>query len=312
MSNEMTIPTADQLPAHLQKARAQSTALDEFVGGVAGGFPLAFLSVRGKEFRLRKGGQEVNTRQRELSVILVAARPTLSKRYYAKAYESGTTEAPDCSSADAITPDVPEPINPMCGTCPKNAFGSGVDQSGNPTKGKACQDYKRLIVWPVGLTDDPFVLDVTASSFRAPKGQSHNVLMLRDYMDVLAKHNMDPTMVVTKLAFTDAEYPQLCFAFERFVSEDEWARVQELRGEDTIQEVIGKDIHEPARQIEEKTAEPAKQEARAEPTSEPVKEAKPAPEPEPEPAAEPAKEGPAASGSDDLFSEIEKLLGGSK
>lgn len=308
MSNEIMIPEVGQLPAYLR----DDSVGDEFIGGVTGRFPLAFLSLRGKEFRLRKGGQEVNTRRRELSVIMVAARPTLSKRYFRARYQSGTTAAPDCSSLDAITPNVPDPVAPKCGTCPKNAFGSGVDQDGNPTKGKACQDYKRLIVWPVGLTDDLFVLDVSATSLKAPKGQAHNVLMYNDYVTVLAKHGLNPLKVITKLAFTDAEYPQLCFQFERLVTEEEHARIMELRDSEDVQQVVGEDIHETAGTVEEVVApEP---EAKPE---EPEVEAEPEPAPKPAPKAkakaskpEPKPEAKDTEVDDDLLAEIEKLLGG--
>lgn len=222
---------ANNLPAHLRGAKSPGT-LDEFAGGLAKGIPLPFLSIRGKEFRLRKDGQELNTRQREMSVIFIAARHSVSKRYYEKKYESGSLEAPDCSSRDGVTPDVSEPVHSNCAHCPKNQWGSRITEGGK--EGKACSDYKRVILWPVGLTDDPMVLDVAATSLKAPKGQKHTVLMLGDYLSQLAKHGMDPTQVVTKVAFTDAEYPQLCFTFERFVDEDEWLRVQELRDSDEV------------------------------------------------------------------------------
>lgn len=308
MANEIMIPEGINLPAYLCD---DSVAADEFMGGVSGGFPLPFLSLRGRQFRFRKGGQEVSTRQHELSVILVAARPTLSKRYFRERYTPGSTAAPDCSSLDSITPNVPEPVATKCGTCPKNIFGSGVDQHGNPTKGKACQDYKRVVVWPVGMTDDPFVLDVSVTSLKAPKGQSHNVLMYNDYMTVLAKHGLSPPKVVTKLAFTDAEYPQLCFQFERLVTKEEYARVMELRESEDVQVVIGDDVHEAPGPVEETVAPAA--EPKPEPKPAPVKETaaekKPAPKAStPEPESEPAPEPVGAD--DDLMAEIEKLLGG--
>lgn len=242
MSNDLaTIP--NQLPAHLQQYANPEVAA-EFEGGVAGGFPLPFLSIRGKEFRLRKDGQEYNTRLRELPVVMIAARPTLSKRYYDKQYSSGSIDAPRCSSRDAVTPDVAEPINDKCATCPMNAWGSRVTESGK--QAKACQDYKRIVIWPLELTQEPLVLDVAATSLRAPKGQAGNVMMLRDYTQVLKKHQMAPHMVVTKLQFTDAEYPQVCFAFERFVEEDELQKALALRESEEVQTVIGEDLHDSA------------------------------------------------------------------
>ena len=231
---------AQQLPAHLRGAK--SAALDEFAAGLGKGIPLPFLSIRGKEFRLRKDGQELNTRQRELSVIFIAARHSKSKRYYKDKYVSGSLEAPDCSSRDGVTPDVAEPIHPNCTHCPMNQWGSRQSEAGKDAK--ACSDYKRIVIWPTGMTEEPLVLDVAATSLKAPKGQKHTVLMLGDYLAQLAKHGMDPTQVVTKIAFTDAEYPQLCFNFERFVTEAEWARVQEFRASDDVNTCIDANLFE--------------------------------------------------------------------
>lgn len=290
MSNEMaTIP--DQLPAHLQQYVNPEVA-EEFESGVAGGFPLPFLSVRGKEFRLRKDGQEYNTRLRELPVVMIAARPTLSKRYYDKQYATGSIDAPRCSSRDAITPDVAEPINDKCATCPMNAWGSRVTESGK--QAKACQDYKRIVVWPLELTQEPLVLDVAATSLRAPKGQAGNVMMLRDYTQVLRKHNMSPHMVVTKLQFTDAEYPQVCFAFERFVKADELQKALALRESEEVQTVIGEDLHESAAATE---ATPTKA-----PPVEPAEQKEPAPKARKAARAKPSatKEEPAKAPDSDV------------
>lgn len=166
-------------------------------------------------------------------------------------------------------------------------------------------------------------------------------MMLRDYTQALAKHGLDPTMVVTRLQFTDSEYPQLCFRFERYVSEEEYQRVQQLRETDDVQTVIGEDLHDGDGTITETTAAPS-----------PAPEPPPAPEPAPakaapateqsdadkqmeldlpasEPAAQPAKAktdekigqtkaapnappSTAGDSGEDLMSEISKLLSGSK
>lgn len=282
--NDLAV-VASQLPAYLQGAAP--SAADEFTGGLTVSFPLMFLSVRGKEFRLRKDGQELNTRHREISAVFVAARNGVSKRFYAKKYQSGTTEAPDCSSRDGIRPDVANPVAPDCRNCPNNQFGSRITESGK--EGKACSDYKRLIVWLIGIAADPVVLDVSATSLKAPKGQTTTELMLRDYLTQLAKHGMDATQVVTKIAFTDAEYPQLCFAFERLVTEDEFKTVLDLRGSDDVKTVLDDDVYEPPGEIKEAPKQGATQTI-------PIKE-EPTPAPaEPEPAAQSTSSIPAFSG----------------
>lgn len=281
---------ASQLPAYLQGAAPGTT--EEFTSGIGASFPLAFLSTRGKEFRLRKDGQELNTRQREVSAVFVAARGAVSKRYYEKQYSSGSTEAPDCSSKDGETPDVAHPVAPSCRNCPNNLWGSRITDSGK--EGKACSDYKRVILWLVGLTDEPVVLDVAATSLKAPKGQQHTVLMLGDYLTQLAKHGMDPTQVVTKVTFTDAEYPQLSFNFERLVSEEEFKTVLDLRGSDDVRTVLDDDVFEPDGSIKE-SDKPAATGAEAT-TGPPASQEDNTPPPEPEPEKESALSIPAFPG----------------
>ena len=277
MSNELIIPNSK--PTYLSTA-VKSAAADEFLSGVSGGMPLPVISVRGKEFRFRFQGQEQNTRQRELECILVASRPRISKRYYAKQYVSGETLAPDCSSSDGITPDVAEPINDKCATCPKNAWGSKITDSGK--EGKACQDYKRLVVLPLidgKLTDLACVLDVAPMSLKAPKGYRGDELFLREYLNTLTRHDIPPQAAVTKLTFSDAEFPQLTFGFTRFAEEDEFEHAQAMRENGDVQDVLEGATEAPG-PISEGQAIPAK-----DVTDEPA-EAK-EPEKEPEKKAEP-------------------------
>jgi hypothetical protein len=85
-----------------------------------------------------------------MPVIVLRAKKDLDKAWYATKYMPGQDEykAPDCWSRDAKRPDssVAVPQSDLCAHCPNNAFGSGTDQNGNPTKGKACSDSKILAV----------------------------------------------------------------------------------------------------------------------------------------------------------------------
>lgn len=310
-------------PSYLP-AKAKGSALaDEFLAGVSsGGMPLPTLSVRGKEFRLRMGGEEANTRERELDVILVAARPHVSKRYYAQEYEGGETVAPSCHSVDGITPDadVDEPVSAKCATCPYNVWGSG-----NRGKGKKCSDYKRLVVLPIikdQVMSDPAVLDVSPTAMKAPKGHRGPELFLREYFNALQRHDLPPQAAVTRLAFTDAEYPQLHFAFSRHATEAEYAHAMDSRDREEVTQVLETPALEedgPIREAREEPAPTPAPKAVAEPKAKP----QPAPEPEPEEAEvyEDNEAFDVPEDSDDTVSEDEKadvlsaiqsLLGGGK
>jgi len=274
-------------PAFLKKAGLVTT--EEFTGGLAQGMPYMVLSVRGKAFRVRKDGHEMPLQKTELPIVLVAARKTLSKRYFDQSY-SGVAEtvAPVCSSVDGVTPNVPNPVAANCSKCGNNAWGSRITPSGK--KGRICSDYKRLVVWIVG-TDEPCILDLPATSIKAPKAdRGKGYMMFADYIGQLAKHQMDPTTVVTTIGFTDAEYPQLWMNFERWVSEDEFKRVQEFRAAPETEEVLGFLEEEGGTKIEEAAG------------VEPV-EPKPEPEPEEPPPATPEDE-------QEVLNELRKLLAG--
>lgn len=264
------IPIQDQKPSYLAKVKAASAS--EFISGVEGGMPLPALSVRGKEFRLRFQGQEHNTRERQLDVIFVAARPGVSKRYFIKGYESGETSAPDCSSADGITPDVADPISPKCATCPKNAWGSG-----NHGKGKACNDYKRLVVAPLidgRIAEQPAVLDVSATALKRPREYRGPEQFLREYLTALHRHDIPEQSAVTRLGFTDAEYPQLHFAFSRFAEEGEYTHAVALREHPDVATVLEAGAQEAPGPIQEVSQEPEpapapKPQAKAKPKAKP-------------------------------------------
>lgn len=238
--NQLAIPSAANLPAHLRQYDI-NTAAAEFSAGVSGGASLPTLSIRGKEFRFRWNGQEQSTRSRSLDCVLVAARPNVSRRWYAEKYSSGSIEAPDCYAVDGLKPDAGcgSPQAASCAACPKGQFGSKITPSGK--KGKECSDYKRLVVLPVfdgKLFDSPMVLDVPATSLKASQGYRGQDLFLREYMMMLAKHGVPPVGAVTTMSFTDAEYPQLSFGFNRYTSEQEFAVVNGWREHDDVRDVL--------------------------------------------------------------------------
>lgn len=326
MAQEMALQ--DQKPAFLQQVAAMA---DEFEGGMQGGLSLPVLSIRGKEFRFRYQGQEQSTRQRELDCIMVAARPAVSKRFFKDAYTQGSVEAPTCASTDGIAPDSGTELqSDKCATCPHNQWGSRVSANGN--LGKACSDYKRLIVLPMmngQLLDNPCVLDVPATSLRTPKGYQGHDLFLREYLTLLSRNQVPPVGAVTTLGFTDAEYPQVCFQFSRFVDEAEYNKANGFRETDDVEEALGSGGHEKPGQVQQ--AQPAQSSQPAQPEQQVVPEPTPAPEPtpEPQPAPEPAPtpepttepaaeaqpaeqatDAEAEEGSDDVMNSVNALLKG--
>ncbi len=53
---------------------------------------------------------------------------------------------PECSSWDGRVGITRDGLQRECTQCPYNAWGSGVDEAGNQTRGKACKEMRRLFI----------------------------------------------------------------------------------------------------------------------------------------------------------------------
>lgn len=91
-----------------------------------------------------------------------------AKTFYLEGYTEGSEDSPDCYSNDAIKPDV-QSKDPQCSTCalcPHNVWGSGTNDKGEATKGKACADTLRTAIATPSSIDDPYMLRVPPASLK--------------------------------------------------------------------------------------------------------------------------------------------------
>lgn len=222
--------------AQLQRAQVHN---DKFSGGIKdGGDFLPTLGLRGRQFRIRANKQEVALDNRTLDVILVTAREALSKSYYAGAFDPGTSKAPDCKSADGIRPDadVKSPVNKTCADCRMNAWGSKVNQT-TGAQGKACADYKLLILAPPDLDGDkPLQLQLPAMSLRDKDKYQKS---LGSYIKLLNHNGLAADEVATRLKFTDDDaFPRLEFTYVRNLTKDEITKVREVAQRDDVKATV--------------------------------------------------------------------------
>lgn len=208
MSNELAIPT--NLPAYLQDYESDSS--DSLISS---GVSLPRISLKGKQFRFKIGDKEkalpLGT---ALPIVILGAAPAkgFSKAFYESAYVDGSDDPPDCSSSDGIEPDswVDSPVRAACATCPNNQWGSGHDAQGDPSKGKACSDIKKLLVLPYDNPEaDIFVLQVPPASLKS----------LSSFGNKLKNHKIPIEGIVTKLSFAEEAFPKLEFNFASFIDE---------------------------------------------------------------------------------------------
>ena len=225
MSNLVTIDTAN-LPAYLQQLSKSSTD-DLLCGLFVGGSP-ATIGLNGTRFVVREGGNETTLNQLDLQAVILKAKPNVDKIWYATKFVPGQdAQAPDCSSSNGQTPDAnsPLPQASACAGCPQNVFGSGTDASGNPTKGKACQDSKALALFANG----------NVYRFKVPAASLKN---LAAYAKLLATNGLPAGAVVTKIGFDPAfSFPVLTFTYGGVLDAAQYAKIQDRMNE--AEDVLG-------------------------------------------------------------------------
>lgn len=211
-------------------------------GGIrTGGFPS--ISIKGGKFHIKDEGKLETLMNQPaapgqpslpmmcLEVVVVGANPNLSKSYYPGDYEEGANDAPMCSASNGIVPDahIAAPQNDLCATCKQNQWGSKVSKmSGKDIK--ACDDFKQLVVLPAGdLNYKALGLAVTKSAL-TDWGK---------FVQVLSGRSIPFKEIVVNLTFDHAaSFPKLQFAFNRFLTDEESARVKERALGDDVKAII--------------------------------------------------------------------------
>ena len=168
-----TLPVIPEvMPDYLKVLLAANPELalinEEALSGSARPLPPTIVADKGK-FIKKVDGQEttivypdeerfkaagiVGTPMTQLQAVVLKAKPGKEKAWYKERYTPGQeASSPDCYSEDGTTPaaNCRDKQCENCASCPQNVFGSGTDQSGNPTNGKACSDRKILAIYAAG------------------------------------------------------------------------------------------------------------------------------------------------------------------
>lgn len=227
MSKQMQLPLKPVVNQNLIAAVGAGLEND-LSAGVGSGY--AVLGFRASKWRIKHASEETLITNDEgetipsLELVLLKASPTLAKTYYEGKYQEGSNDPPDCWSSDGKRPDpsIESPVNSNCVTCPKNAFGSRV--SDNNSRGKACQDVRRVVVLPLGdlpneLYGGPMLLRVPPASLQD----------LATYGRQLLAQGFPYNAIGTRVGFDpDASYPKLTFKAIRVLSEAEQEQLVNL------------------------------------------------------------------------------------
>lgn len=243
MSTALTIP--NELPKHLTTLGSMlQQFLDEATGGISSGMPPTIVAASGR-FTQKEGGVDTEIvfpdtfngqphpaagqPVTQLKVIVLRAKETLDKSWYAAAYSPGQEpQSPDCWSDDGIRPDpsCTSPQNASCAGCPQNMFGSGHDQNGQPSKGKACSDRKRLAIF---AQNSEWRFVVPPASLQAWVA----------YCKQLKAYGLAPQFVITTIGFDDTDKYKLTFTFGGVLGETQVKAILEKSQSQEVLDIIG-------------------------------------------------------------------------
>ena len=274
-----------QVPAFARKGELSEMA-KALAGGSGGGGMR--ISIKGGVFRLINNGKEVTAiDDRHLDVVLVKAAPKVARVFYAKAYDSESVSGPDCWSPDGDKPS-PDSANKQasrCSECPKNIAGSGQGQS------RACRYQQRLaVVLENDMGGNVMQLALPATSiFGKADGDNRP---LQEYARWLVAQNINPETVVTRLRFdTKSESPKLFFKAQRWLTDGEYATVEEQAASDDAIKAVTMTVAKMDNAVPAPAALEGKPPAKAKPAPAPVveeEEEAPAPKAKAAPKAKPA------------------------
>jgi hypothetical protein len=223
MSN-ITLFSPSQAPAFARNNTLSETALALTGGGT--GNSTKRISIKGGVFRLVAGGKEIAAiDERHLDVIIVKAAPKVSRIFYAKAYDSENITGPDCWSNDGEKPDATSQNrqSASCISCPQNQAGSGQGNS------RACRYQQRLaVVLESNPNGDVLQLTLPATSVFGKEDGDKRPLQAYARHLALSNPPVNPEQIVTRMKFdTKAESPKLFFQPVRWLTDDEYAVVQD-------------------------------------------------------------------------------------
>ena len=245
--NDLMIPSMAEVPSYILNPELARQANDDAAAGISTGMPPR-LKLSGKQFTLvDANGDETAFPAGKmvigpddnayLPMVILRAKKPLQKTWYATAFNPGEEgKSPDCFSTDSLRPDPtsPSPQSELCANCPHNAFGSGTDQNGNATKGKACSDTKTLAVFIPGSRKTE--TDPKAYMFKIPPASLKNFGM---YVKQLSAAGIPLGTAKTLVAFDLAQtFPVVVFKFGGFQPQDNLPKLAEIAALPEVEDII--------------------------------------------------------------------------
>lgn len=200
----------------------------------------------------------------EINIIVVNALPTVSRTYYAAAYDPNAQKTlPDCWSNLGDVPDenASNPQNKICATCTQNVKGSGSADK------RACRFNRRLAVMLMGDPDgEVYQMSIPAASlFGKGDGNTHP---FESYSKFLIAHNESPDTVVTRVCYnTSSPTMEVNFKPVRNLTDAEFDMVLEAQQSQEAQDYVRLQVAQTDK-VAKKPTKPVVQEVQDEPDDE--------------------------------------------
>ena len=235
MSNELVTVSAHVLALRAQKSELLNKINEDAKEGLFAGAPPS-ISLSGTRFVVKEGTNKKVLDSTKIGVIVLRAKPAFDKAYYLGAFDPDEEgKAPDCYTHDGIKP-VPgcdSPQAPSCAGCPRNVFGTAVNQKGEPAGGKACSDNKILAISAGEVVEGK----LKAYHFKIPPA---SLTAWNKYVQELDQRGIYLPEVITFIGFNpEKSFPQLTFAIGGTVQDEVIGMVYEAMESPAVKTIIG-------------------------------------------------------------------------
>jgi hypothetical protein len=176
------------------QGRAKKNLAQKALALVGTGTP-PYLSIEGGRFTfVDAAGNTMPVQTLYVDVVFVDFNEHVSKIWYGSSYDPSNPLPPQCWSDNGIGPSVgaASPQNNLCGSCPKNVWGSKISQLGS--KVKECTDKIKSALIVPGWPEHVFQLQIPPGSF----------INWRAYTARFATQDTDLNDVITRISFAEA------------------------------------------------------------------------------------------------------------
>ena len=242
MSGELVTVSAHVLALRAQKAELLNKVNEDAKEGLFAGSPPQ-ITLSGTRFVVKEGTNKKVLDSTKIGVIVLRAKPAFDKAYYLGAFDPDEEgKAPDCYTHDGIKPvaGCDSPQAPSCAGCPRNVFGTAVNQKGEPAGGKACSDNKILAISAGEVVEDK----LKAYSFKVPPA---SLTAWNKYVQELDQRGIYLPEVITFIGFNpEKSFPQLTFTIGGTVQDEVIGMVYEAMECAAVKQIIGEKATPPA------------------------------------------------------------------